>query len=416
MPSSSEPKKHLVILGTGFATITLLNKLEPDSYSVTVISPRNHFLFSPLLPSTTVGTIEFRSIIEPIRQNRPGIDYFRAAAIRLDAAKREVLCKDVETGREFSVSYDILVIGVGAVNNTFGTPGVHEYAFFLKEVRDARKIRNKIIDSIERANLPDLHEAERKRLLHFVVVGGGPTGIEFAAEVRDLLEHDLRKMYPKTAPEVRITLFEAGKEILGVFDAALRTYTKKHFENRKIEVRLESPVAEVRENDLVLKSGEVIPAGLVVWSTGYGPSDFIKSLSYGKDRTGRLLVNANLEVTGAPDVFAAGDCCQVEGQNLPQTAQVAMQEGKYLAAVLKRKARGGEIEPFKFTNLGMLAYIGENEALAEIPKAGISASGMTTYLFWRSAYLTRLVSLKNKVTVLFDWTKAWFFGRDLSRF
>lgn len=416
MSDENAPKRRIVLLGTGFATVTLLRTLRRDSYQITVVSPRNHFLFTPLLPSTTVGTIEFRSVIEPIRQNRPGIEFFRASAIRLDTQTRQVFCQDTMTRREFAVPYDLLVIGVGAVNNSFGTPGVLEHAAFLKEARDARKIRNRIMDCIEQASLPGTPAEERNRLLHFAVVGGGPTGIEFAAELRDLVDSDLMKTYPRVAPNVQITLFEAGKEILGAFDETLRNYTKAHFKRQHIRIRLESPVAEVREKELVLKGGERVPTGLVVWSTGYGPSEFVKSLPFSKGRFGQVLTDEYLRIPEVEGIYAVGDCAQVSGRSLPQTAQVAMQQGKSLAAAFNAMERGKQPRPFKFVNLGMLAYIGENEALAEIPKAGIFSRGMLTYLLWRSAYLTRLVSVKNKVLVLFDWVKTSVFGRDLSRF
>jgi NADH:ubiquinone reductase (non-electrogenic) len=418
MPDSEEVpiRPRLVLLGSGFATVILLDHVKRGLFDITVISPRNHFVFTPLLPSTTVGTIEFRSVIEPVRHNRKGIRFLLAEASSLDAKEKRVICRDLQAHHEFSVPYDLLVIGVGAVNNTFGTPGVSEHAFFLKEVRDARRIRNRIITCLEQACLPETSGEERKRLLHIAVVGGGPTGIEFAAELNDLLDDDLKKAYPEVAGQMRITLFEAGREILGAFDSQLRSYTKDHFRRNGIDVRLETPVAEVREHSLVLKTGEEVPAGLVVWSTGYAPTNFVSRLKFERDKAGRLLVDEFLRLPGAEGVHAAGDCAQMTGKALPQTAQVAMQQGKYLASAFTKGLKRKTVPPFKFVNLGMLAYIGENEALAEIPKAGLSASGVMTYLFWRSAYLTRLVSLKNKVLVLFDWAKAWVFGRDLSKF
>lgn len=409
-------KPRLVLLGSGFASITLLDHIDRKLFDITVVSPRNHFLFTPLLPSTTVGTIEFRSVIEPVRHNRPGVKFLLAEASSLDTRERRVICRERETRSEFSLSYDLLVISVGAVNNTFGTPGVEEHAFFLKEARDARKIRNRIISCLEQACLPETSGEERRRLLSIAVVGGGPTGVEFAAELNDLLDEDLKKAYPEISGQMKITLFEAGKEILGAFDSELSSYTRDHFRRQGIDVRLETPVAEVRSRSLVLKNGEEIPAGLVVWSTGYSPTGFVARLKFERDRAGRLLLDEFLRIPDAPGVYAAGDCAQIKGKALPQTAQVAMQQGKYLARAFVRQQKGKKVEPFKFVNLGMLAYIGENEALAEIPKAGVSARGVLTYMFWRSAYLTRLVSLKNKVLVLFDWSKALVFGRDLSKF
>ncbi|MBI4749671.1 MAG: FAD-dependent oxidoreductase [Acidobacteria bacterium] len=409
-------KKRLVILGTGFAAVSLVKKINLRAYDVTIVSPRNHFLFTPLLPSTTVGTIEFRSIIEPIRKVRRGVKFLQGACTRVDDKNRIIHCKSVDDQVEFSVEYDQLVISVGAENNTFNIPGVREHALFLKELTDARNIRERIVSCLERASVPGISKKERDKYLHFVVVGGGPTGIEFAAELHDLLDDDLKKSYPELVNQVRITLFEAGKSVLNSFDVTLGDYTKKHFNRQGIELRLETPVAQVGTDFLKLKTGEVIPTGLIVWSTGYGPTPFIKSLPFEKDRSGRILTNEFLQITAEPTIYAMGDCATITGIQLPQTAQLAMQQGKYLAEALNKVARDKQPKPFKFVNLGMLAYIGESQALAEIPMAGVRGSGMTTFLFWRSAYLTRLVSLKNKVLVLFDWFKTFIFGRDLSKF
>jgi NADH dehydrogenase FAD-containing subunit len=408
-------RKRLVILGGGFGGISLLKRIDLDYYTVTVVSPRNHFLFTPLLPSTTVGTIEFRSIIEPIRSARKGVEFMQGSCMALDDTAHHITCRNPDSGAEFILDYDILVIAVGAWNNTFGVKGVAEHALFLKELTDARNIRERIISCLERASFPGISDDERNRLLHFVVVGGGPTGIEFAAELHDLLDEDLQKNYPHLVGQVRITLFEAMKDILTSFDDDLQKYTLEHFRRQDIKVRVETPVSEVRENCLVLKSGEEVPTGLVVWSTGFAPTSFVAALSYPKEK-GRLLTDDFLRIPGHPELYAMGDCATIASGSLPQTAQVAMQTGKYLAKALNKRASGQEPEPFKFRNLGMLAYIGESRALADIPKANVHSSGTATYLFWRSAYLTRLVSFKNKVLVLFDWLKTWIFGRDLSKF
>lgn len=281
---------------------------------------------------------------------------------------------------------------------------------------DARKIRERIIACLERAALPGTAEDEQRRLLHFAVVGGGPTGVEFAAELYDLLVENVPRAYPQLQPLVKITVFDALPTLLSSFDQTLRDYTIRSFRRRGIELRLESFVAEVGDGWLRLRSGEVIPAGTVVWSSGVAAAPFVASLGFEKDRAGRLIVDEYLRLKSRRENYAAGDCGIVEGTALPMTAQAAMQEGKYLARSLNRLARGRRPKPFRFNNLGMLAYVGDQRALAQIPKGRIRWRGPLAYLFWRSAYLTRLVSFKNKTLVLFDWLKTAVFGRDLSRF
>ena len=256
--------------------------------------------------------------------------------------------------------------------------------------------------------------AERRRLLRFIIVGGGPTGVELAAELHDFLEKDLRKGFPSLVNDVRITLLEATDHLLSTFDATLSSYTLKHFRRQQIEVRIEAIVTRVDKDAVHLKSGEIIPYGMLVWSTGIGPTSLVQSLPFSKDPNGRLIVDEYLRLPGCSDIYAVGDCATLAAQNLPATGQVAQQEGKYLGKMLNRIARHEGTTAFNYKNLGMLAYIGDNKALADLK--AIKSHGFATWLFWRSAYLTRLVSLKNRLLVVFDWIKTFIFGRDISRF
>jgi NADH:ubiquinone reductase (non-electrogenic) len=407
-------KPRVAILGTGFASFSLLKEIDRNLFDVTVISPRNYFLFTPLLPSTTVGTIEFRSIIEPVRRARQNIQYYQAACTGIDSAGRTVTCEAVSDKRKFKVAYDTLVIGIGAVSNTYGIPGVKEHALFLKDLSDARAIRQRIIERFEEAASPAATDEERRQLLQFVVVGGGPTGVEFAAEMHDFLHEDLETSFPHLAPFVNITLLEAMDQILSTFDQTLGAYTMRLFQRNRIQVRTASFVTRVESDRVVLRSGSEIPCGLVVWSTGIGPTDLAAALPFPKDRSLRLLTDRYFLVKGTTGVYALGDCATIEGLNLPATSQVAQQEGRYLAHHLKRVTKRQSAHPFRYRHYGMLAYVGSNKALADL--AAVKGKGFSTWLFWRSAYITKLVSLKNKMLVLFDWFKTFIFGRDISRF
>lgn len=429
----TSPRQKLIVLGTGFAGFSLIKDIDVNAYEVWVVSPRNHFLFTPLLPSTTVGTIEFRSIIESIRSAKPEIEYHQAQCTSIDTTNRLVHCLQADGSDQatFCLPYDILVVAVGAENNTYGIPGAVEHALFLRELSDARVIRQRIIDCFERANTPGLDETERKRLLHFVVVGGGPTGVEFAAEMHDFLVEDLSKTFRQLSKDVRITLLEATDHILSSFDGTLGAYAAKHFRRQHIDLRIGSIVTRVEPSKVYLKDGTVIPFGLLVWSTGIGPTNFVRSLLFPKDRTGRILTDDYFRVQarqtrptmsfgradggqGSSIIYALGDCAVIAEKNLPATAQVAQQQGKYLARQFNRMAKGKTAEPFRYKNLGMLAYIGGNRALADLPS--VKGRGYVTWLLWRSVYLTRLVSTKNKILVIFDWIKTRIFGRDVSRF
>jgi NADH:ubiquinone reductase (non-electrogenic) len=405
---------RLVILGTGFAGVSLLRRITPSLYDVTVVSPRNHFLFTPLLPSTTVGTVEFRSIIEPVRTMRRDITFIQATATALDTERRTLTCQGVLLRNTFTLNYDELVIAVGSVAHTYNVPGVATHALFLKELADARAIRQRIIECFEQAAQPGIPVAERDRLLHFVVVGGGPTGIEFAAEMHDFVVDDLARPYRALLPHVRLTLLEAGNAILNTFDATLSAYTARIFRRQHIDIRTETPVVEVSEGSVRLADGSSLPCGLVVWSTGIAPTVFATDLPLPKDRTGRLMTDAMCRVRGQEHIYAVGDCAVSESVDIPATAQVAQQAGVYLGKALSRKAQGRTVGPFVYRHFGMLAYVGGNRALADL--GAVKGRGFSTFLFWRSAYLTKLVSLKNKILVIFDWCKTAVFGRDISRF
>lgn len=415
-PNERTARPRLVILGTGFAAFSLLHHIDGRLYDISVVSPRNHFLFSPLLPSTTVGTLEFRSIIEPIRglQDRTRLKFYQATGLHVDRETKLVTCAGVFDQETFLLSYNILVLAVGAVSKTFDIPGVREHALFLKELSDARAIRQRIIECFERASTPLVDEQERRRLLQFVVVGGGPTGVEFAAELHDFLEEDLRESFPALFPEVRITLLEASRGILNMFDQKLGEYTLRRFKRARIDVRTGSLVKEVTAGGVVLSDGSTVPAGLVVWSTGIGATPLVRGLSFPTDRAQRLVTDEFFAVDAEHTIFAIGDCATRTGDQLPATAQVAQQEGEYLARLLNARAQGRPERRFRYRNMGMLAYIGDRRALADTQY--VKGHGFATWIFWRSAYLTKLVSFKNKVLVLFDWFKTALFGRDISRF
>ena len=411
---SPDSKPNILVLGTGFAAFSFVKKVDVKQFDVTIVSPRNHFLFTPLLPSTTVGTVEFRSISEPIRIARPEAKYVQASSRSIDLVRKIVVCEGEPDGQKFELSYDYLVIAVGSKSNTYGIAGVEEYTLPLKELTDARAIRQKIIECFERAANPSVSEQIRRQLLHFVVVGGGPTGVEFAAEMNDFLVDDLRKVYPGLLSHVQITVLEGAHQLLGTFDATLQEYTRRMFLRQRINVRTGSLVVRVEKERIMLQDGSEMPFGFAVWTTGIGPRDVIKDLNVAKDTVGRILTDEFFRVQGHPDVYALGDCGTVEGKHYPATAQVAQQEGAYLGKVFAQLARRTEAPLFRYKHYGMLAYIGSERALADL--ASVKGKGFSTWLFWRSAYLTRLVSIKNKVLVLFDWFKTFVFGRDISRF
>ncbi len=408
-----KPRKVLV-LGGGFAACRFVRELGAvEGVEVTLAAQRNHFLFTPLLPSTTVGTLEFRSILSPLRK-MGNATFQLLEAHSVDRARRVVAGVSPIDGTPIELEYDDLVIAVGAVPGTFGVPGVADHALFLKEVRDARRIRSLVIDNLESASTPGISKEERMRLLTFVVVGGGPTGVEFAAELHDFMMNDLAAVYPGLATRSRIILLEAMPRLLGAFDQALSDYTARRFKRVRIDVRTEARVVNVTHDRLALHDGSEIPFGMMVWATGNAPTDFVRGLSLAKDRGGRLLTGPDLRVQGEESVYALGDCAAIQDSPLPATGQVAEQQGRYLAKAFRARLKGKPVPPFVYKPMGMLAYVGGNRAVADLPK--VKFRGFLTFLFWRSVYLSKLVSFRNRTLVLFDWIKSHVLGRDLTRF
>ncbi|KAG5958013.1 hypothetical protein E4U32_001278 [Claviceps aff. humidiphila group G2b] len=471
----SEPdpsKKTLVILGTGWGSVALLKKLDTENYNVVVVSPRNYFLFTPLLPSCTTGTIEHRSIMEPVRailrHKKAAVKFYEAEASSIDPERKVIKIVDNSEIKgaisETEIPYDMLVVGVGAENATFGIPGVRENSCFLKEIDDAQRIRKKIMDCVETAAFKDQTPEEVNRLMHMVVVGGGPTGVEFAGELQDFFEEDIKKLVPDISNRFKVTLIEALPNVLPSFSKQLIDYTENTLREEKIDIKTKTMVKRVTETTVEAeisrpdggKERVEIPYGLLVWATGNAVRPIVKDLMSRipaqKDSRRGLAVNEYLVVQGARDIWAIGDCA-VAGY--APTAQVASQEGNFLGRLFNNMARTEnheariqelssqmnlqagnsadtaheierlekqlrkikDIKPFKYSHQGSLAYIGSEKAVADVSwwNGNLATGGSLTYLFWRSAYLSMCFSTRNRVLVILDWLKSKAFGRDVSR-
>jgi NADH:ubiquinone reductase (non-electrogenic) len=406
-------KKRIVVLGTGFSALRFLKEIDKSVYDVYVVSPRNHFLFTPLLASTTVGTIEFRSIIEPIR-NINDITYYMAKCKSINSANSKIVCKDDDNDNEFEIEFDYLIIAVGEKTNTFNIEGVKEYALFIREVADARRIRISVIEKFEDASLPGISDEEKRRLLRFVVCGGGPTGVEFAAELHDFIEQDVKKKYKDLERFVEIILVEALDTILGSFNKKLSEYAMKIFKRQNIILKINTLVTKVTKNKILLKDETSIEYSILVWAAGNAAVSLVADSNLPKDKRNKILTDPYFKVTGYDNIFSIGDCAEIQNDPLPATAQVAQQQGFYLGKYFNQLAKNKQPNPFDYKSMGMLAYIGSHKALADTPQ--FKGTGFKSWIFWRSIYITKLVSIKNKILVLFDWFKNFLFGRDVSKF
>lgn len=463
-------KKTVVVLGSGWGATSLLKTLDTTEYNVVVISPKNFFLFTPLLPSVAVGTLNPRSIIQPTRyitrHKTRAVTVIEADAQEVDPINKTVTFTDTSeikgTVSSTTIPYNYLVFAVGAEVQTFGIPGVKEKACFMKELNDAEQMQRRFMDCMETAAFPGQSPEEIDRLLHMVVVGGGPTGVELSGELHDFLEDDLKSWYPELARRVRITLVEALPSVLPMFSKQLIDYTESTFKESKIEIMTKTMVKEVKDQSVVLqmpdKSINELPCGMVVWAAGNKGRKVTQDLmakipDYQKNRRG-ITVDDHLRMVGTDgSIFAIGDCTAT---SYAPTAQVASQQGAYLARMLAQMAKKDVLEnklvtlqatalnvtsdeekkkiaeeteaaerqlaktklrPFHYSHQGSLAYIGSEKAIADLPfmNGNLAVGGVATYLFWQSAYLSTLFSLRNRTLVATDWMKVKLFGRDVSR-
>jgi len=371
------------------------------------------------------------------------VNYQQARCMDVNSAEKYIVARDsFNTTSRYNIPYDALVYGVGCKSNDFGIPGVKQHAFFLKQVRDAMKIRDKIEELFEKAVKPSTTREEKERLLSIVIVGGGPTSIEFAGELHDWLMQDALKMFPQLFDMVEITLIEATNRVLPAFSVQLADYTLSIFRKRKIKVLLNSKVVNVTDDYVELKDGYKVPYGMVVWATGVAPVELTSKLGWQKTKSERVLVDRHLRVLSQQDIFAVGDCAEIADKSLPPTAQVALQQGKYVARTLNELLTHPVDEwderfhnigsNFSYAQRGMMAYVGGWRGIVSIGNDPADThisefrkkvrnrlrmlTGLKAWLFWRSAYFTMLVSWPNKILVPMYWFKAWIFGRDFSRF
>ncbi|KAJ5987820.1 hypothetical protein N7481_003030 [Penicillium waksmanii] len=322
-------KPRLVILGTGWGSIALLKNLNPGDYHVTVVSPTNYFLFTPMLPSATVGTLGLRSLVEPVRRIIERVNGHFLKASATDVHFSEKLVEVSQVGRDgqqksFYLPYDKLVVGVGCVTNPHGVKGL-ENCNFLKTIDDARQIKNKVLENMELACLPTTTDTERRRLLSFVICGGGPTGVEFAAELFDLLNEDLLYSFPRIVRnEISVHIIQSRTHILNTYDEALSKYAEGRFTRDGVEVLTNARVKEVQTDKVLFSQVEdgktvvkEIPTGFCLWSTGVARAEICETLSKkleGQHNKHAIETDSHLRIIGAPlgDVYAIGDCSTVQ--------------------------------------------------------------------------------------------------------
>jgi NADH dehydrogenase len=398
-------RPQVVILGAGFGGINAAIGLRRADVDVTLIDRRNYHLFQPLLYQVATAGLSPAQIAMPIRrilkrQNNATVLMDKVEGVDLQA-------RQVVTGSR-RIPYDYLVVATGARHAYFGHDGWEDVAPGLKTIGDATEIRARVLTAFERAEVsedPDL----RNKLLTFVVVGGGPTGVELVGAIAELARKaivgDFRHIDSSAA---RVVLVEAGPSLLPAFPESLSQSAKDQLERLGVEVRLGHAVTQCDEHGVVLADSERVASACVLWAAGVMASHAAKWLKAEADRAGRVIVNADLSVPGHPQVFVIGDTALVKGKDgrpVPGVALAAKQMGWYVANLIKARLAGKDAKPFRYADYGNLATIGRKAAVADFGR--LRLSGFPAWLLWSFAHLWFLVGFRNRIVVFLDWAWAY---------
>jgi NADH:ubiquinone reductase (H+-translocating) len=403
MNATTRPR--VVIIGAGFGGLAAAKALKSAPVDVTIIDRRNHHLFQPLLYQVATAGLAPNQIATPIRaivRHQKNARVELGAVEAIDAAKREVILGNRR------VLYDYLIIATGARHAYFGHDDWEQYAPGLKTREDATEQRKRILLAFERAELePDA--AERDALTTFVVIGGGPTGVETAGAIAELakkaLARDYRRIDPKCA---RIVLIEATPRILNAFPEDLADNARRSLQKLGVDVRLGKAVTQVEENGVTL-GDEHIFSRTVIWAAGVQSSPAARWLNIPADRAGRAIIGANLRAPNHDNIFVIGDCAAVsdaKGKPLPGVAPVAKQQGAYAARAIKAELKSEPLtKPFAYLDVGNLATVGRKAAVVDF--GAIRLTGFIGWVFWSIAHIYFLIGFKNRVAVALDWVWSY---------
>lgn len=413
---TKQKKPHIVVLGAGFGGLEFCQSLRKrEDILITLIDRQNHHLFQPLLYQVATAGLSAPEIAKPIRSilsNQKNLHVLLDEATGIALKNQTVALR--ETGE---ISFDYLVIAVGARTNYFGNDHWGSYALGLKSLDDATRIRHNLLLSFEEAER-EQNPRRRAQLMRSVVVGGGPTGVEMAGAIAELTKRVLARDFKNIQPEkAEIVLLEVAPRILGPFSEKLSVSAQRQLESLGVEIRLNQKIKEIRRGIVELED-ETLEAENIIWGAGVRASPICNDLPVEKDRSGRLKVAPDLSLPGFPNVFAIGDIVNLEdarGHQVPGVSPAAMQMGKYTAHAITDRIdeKKGQIEPFTYFDKGNMATIGRSKAVAQIGK--LEFGGFTAWLAWLFVHLVFLIGFRNKIAVLIQWFYSYVNYRRGSR-
>jgi NADH dehydrogenase len=418
--SGAASKTRVLILGGGFAGLYAALYLDKTiagggDIEVTLVSRDNFLLFTPMLPEVAAGDLDLTDIVSPLRQMLKHVRVLVADVESIDQGEQQVRLTYGLNRTEKHLPYDHLLIALGSETSFFNLPGVEEVALTMKSLGDAVLLRNQALAMLETASLTEDAMARRK-LLSFVVAGGGFAGVETVGALNDFLREAVR-FYPTVSTEdLRIVLAHPSAVILPELGEDLGRYAQRKLADRGVEIRTETRVSGYSQRGVEFKGGEAISAHTLIWTAGVTPHTVLQGLPCKKEKN-RIVVDETLAVPGFPGIWAVGDCAfipdQKTGKAQPPTAQHALREGKHCAKNIVASVRGKSKTPFSFMTLGQLAIIGRRSGVANI--LGIHLSGFLAWWMWRTIYLMKLPRFEKKLRVALSWTLDLFFPKDLAQ-
>ena len=410
---NAKQKPHIVIIGAGFAGLETARGLAKAPVRITLIDKNNHHLFQPLLYQVAIAGLLPSQVAYPVRtifRRQKNLAFQMGEVTGIDLNEKFVKLDGS------AIAYDYLVVAAGARTNFFGFETLEKHGLQLKDIETAVNTRNHLLSMLENAS----HEADpdkRKAMLTFVIVGGGPTGVETAGALAELISHVMRKEYPRLdLKEARVILLEAGPHLIAPYPDELRQATLRLLKNKKVDVRLNTKMLDYNGQRVTLGDGSSIGTQTLIWTAGAKAAEIVDALPAEKASMGRVRVAPPMNLPQFPEAFVIGDAAFLvngNGQPLPMLSTVAIQQGHAAAKNIQLMMEGKEPKAFHYKDPGLLATVGRNAAVARI--FGVSFSGFIAWVIWVFLHIYRIIGFRNRLVVMFNWAWDYFFYDNQAR-